>query len=152
LSFPIQWNVTLTILKELCSGFLRNRNRERECAENQQKILDIKTPNLMQEVKNLSGGNQQKVVLAKWLASNCKILVLDEPTRGIDVGAKLEIYNIMNDLASKGIAIVMISSEMDELLGMADRITVLCEGVQMGDLDRAGFSREKVLQLASGNG
>jgi ABC-type sugar transport system ATPase subunit len=106
----------------------------------------------MQEVKNLSGGNQQKVVLAKWLASNCKILVLDEPTRGIDVGAKLEIYNIMNDLASKGIAIVMISSEMDELLGMADRITVLCEGVQMGDLDRAGFSREKVLQLASGNG
>jgi ribose transport system ATP-binding protein len=152
LSFPIQWNVTLTILKELCTGFLRNQNREKECAEKQQKILNIKTPNLLQEVKNLSGGNQQKVVLAKWLASNCKILVFDEPTRGIDVGAKLEIYNIMNDLASKGIAIVMISSEMDELLGMADRITVLCEGDQTGDLNRADFSREKVLQLASGNG
>jgi ribose transport system ATP-binding protein len=152
LSFPIQWNVTLTILKELCTGFLRNQNREKECAENQKKILNIKTPNLLQEVSSLSGGNQQKVVLAKWLARNCKILVFDEPTRGIDVGAKLEIYNIMNDLASKGIAIVMISSEMDELLGMADRITVLCEGDQMGDLDRSDFSREKVLQLASGNG
>jgi ribose transport system ATP-binding protein len=152
LSFPIQWNVTLTVLKKLCTGFLRNQNREKECAENQRKILNIKTPNLLQEVKNLSGGNQQKVVLAKWLAGNCKILVFDEPTRGIDVGAKLEIYNIMNDLASRGIAIVMISSEMDELLGMADRITVLCEGDQIGDLDRADFSREKVLQLASGNG
>jgi ABC-type sugar transport system ATPase subunit len=152
LTFPIQWNVTLTILKELCAGLLRNQNREKECADNQRKILNIKTTDLLQEVKNLSGGNQQKVVLAKWLASNCEILILDEPTRGIDVGAKLEIYNIMNDLVSKGIAIVMISSEMDELLGMADRITVLCEGDQMGDLGRANFSREKVLQLASGNG
>jgi ribose transport system ATP-binding protein len=151
LSFPIQWNVTLAVLKDLCNGVLRNNDKEKDCTENQKNILNIKTPNLLQEVSNLSGGNQQKVVLAKWLACDCKVLILDEPTRGIDVGAKLEIYNIMNKLAAKGIAVVMISSEMDELLGMADRIVVLCEGNQMGVLDRNDFSREKILQLASGN-
>jgi ribose transport system ATP-binding protein len=151
LEFPIIWNVTLAILQQLSNGLLRDQKQEVRCAENQKKSLNIKTPSLFQEVKNLSGGNQQKVVLAKWLASNCKILILDEPTRGVDVGAKWELYNIMNNLVSKGIAIIMISSEMEELLGMADRITVLCEGKQMGTIDRREFSREKILQLASGN-
>jgi ABC-type sugar transport system ATPase subunit len=151
LSFPIQWNITLAILKELCNGILRRNNKEQDCASNQKSRLNIKTPNLMQEVNSLSGGNQQKVVLAKWLAAQCKVLILDEPTRGIDVGAKLEIYNIMNNLAARGIGIIMISSEMDELLGMTDRITVLCEGEQTGFLERNDFSREKVLLLASGN-
>jgi ribose transport system ATP-binding protein len=150
LGFPVLWNVTLPILKELSMGFLQNAIKEKICAEDQQKRLNIKTPSLSQEVKNLSGGNQQKVVLAKWLASGCRILILDEPTRGVDVGAKYEIYTIMNDLASHGIGIIMISSEMDELLGLADRITVLCEGTQTGSLDSGEFSREKVLQLASG--
>jgi ABC-type sugar transport system ATPase subunit len=151
LEFPIQWNVTLAILKSLSRGLLQSRKQENLCADKQREALNIKTPNLMQEVKNLSGGNQQKVVLAKWLARDCKILILDEPTRGVDVGAKLEIYNIMNDLARRGIAIIMISSEMDELLGMADRLTVLCEGRQTGSLDKQDFSRERVLQFASGN-
>jgi ABC-type sugar transport system ATPase subunit len=150
--FPIQWNITLTVLKKLSTGIIRNQNKEKDCAEKQKNALNIKAPSLMQETNSLSGGNQQKVVLAKWLASDCRILILDEPTRGIDVGAKLEIYNIMNELADKGIAIVMISSEMTELLGMADRLIVLCEGKQMGDLDRQDFQRERVLQLASGNG
>jgi ribose transport system ATP-binding protein len=150
LGFPILWNVTLPILKDLSMGLLQNTAKEKDCAENQQKRLNIKTPTLSQEVMNLSGGNQQKVVLAKWLASGCRILILDEPTRGVDVGAKYEIYTIMNDLADHGIAIVMISSEMDELLGLADRITVLCEGTQTGSLNHEDFSREKVLQLASG--
>jgi ribose transport system ATP-binding protein len=150
LGFPIVWNVTLPMLKDLSMGLTQNTTKEKDCTEKQQKRLNIKTPTLSQEVKNLSGGNQQKVVLAKWLASGCRILILDEPTRGVDVGAKYEIYTIMNDLAGHGIAIVMISSEMDELLGLADRITVLCEGVQTGSLDRKDFSREKVLHLASG--
>jgi ribose transport system ATP-binding protein len=151
LEFPVIWNITLAILRELSNGLLRDQKQEESCAENQKRMLNIKTPSLFQEVKNLSGGNQQKVVLAKWLASKCKILILDEPTRGIDVGAKWELYNIMNDLAARGIAIIMISSEMEELLGMADRITVLCEGKQTGMLDRRDFSRERILQMASGN-
>jgi ABC-type sugar transport system ATPase subunit len=151
LEFPIQWNVTLTILKSLSQGLLQSQKKENLCADKQREALDIKTPNLFQQVKNLSGGNQQKVVLAKWLAGDCTILILDEPTRGVDVGAKMEIYTIMNDLARRGIAIIMISSEMDELLGMADRLTVLCEGRQTGNLKKPEFSRERVLQLASGN-
>jgi ribose transport system ATP-binding protein len=151
LEFSILWNITLTILQSLSAGLLQSKEKERSCASEQKDALNIKTPNLLQEVKNLSGGNQQKVVLAKMLASNCKILILDEPTRGVDVGAKLEIYHIMNDLAAKGIAIIMISSEMDELLGMADRMIVLCEGRHTGSLDRQDFSRERVLQFASGN-
>jgi ribose transport system ATP-binding protein len=151
LEFPLHWNITLTILKKLSRGLLQRREKEQSCAEEQRVKLNIKTPGIFQEVKNLSGGNQQKVVLAKWLAGDCGILILDEPTRGVDVGAKWEIYTIMNQLAGRGIAIVMISSEMEEILGMADRITVLCEGRQTGNLERNEFNPEKVLKLASGN-
>ncbi len=99
---------------------------------------------------NLSGGNQQKVVLAKSLAAESDILIFDEPTRGIDVGAKQEIYNLMCELANNGIAIIMISSDMEELLGMSDRIIVLCEGRLAGEVKREQFSQDYILDLASG--
>ena len=112
--------------------------------------MNIRTPSLEQRVLNLSGGNQQKVVLAKWLASNPKVLILDEPTRGIDVGAKAEVYEIMNDLVQQGIGIIMISSEMPEILAISDRILVMYEGRIMGELTRANATQERIMTLASG--
>ena len=119
-------------------------------AEKYIKELSIKTPSMEQLTRNLSGGNQQKVVLAKSLASNSDIIIFDEPTRGIDVGAKKEIYVLMNELAKKGMAIIMISSEMQELLGMSDRIIVMHEGEMMGELKKEDATQEKILELASG--
>ncbi len=113
--------------------------------------LNIRTPNLAQRVMYLSGGNQQKVVLAKWLASEPKVLILDEPTRGIDVGAKAEVHAIMSDLARQGIGIIMISSEMPEILAMSDRIVVMCEGRVAGILDRSEATQERIMALASGH-
>jgi ABC-type sugar transport system ATPase subunit len=112
-------------------------------------MLNIRTPELEQKVMNLSGGNQQKVVLAKWLASGPKVLILDEPTRGIDVGAKAEVYAIMNELANQGIGIIMISSEMPEILAMSDRILVMCEGRISGELTRADATQERIMECAS---
>ena len=112
--------------------------------------LQIKTPSPEQTVKNLSGGNQQKIVLAKSLAGESKVMIFDEPTRGIDVGAKYEIYQLINRLAQNGMAILMISSEMPELLGMADRILVMHEGRITGELARGEATQEKILSLASG--
>jgi ABC-type sugar transport system ATPase subunit len=112
--------------------------------------LAIKTPSIEQKVNNLSGGNQQKVVLAKWLLTQPAILILDEPTRGIDVGAKFEIYNIMNELVEHGVAIVMISSELPEVLGMSDRILVLHEGRLTGDLPWQEATQEKCMYYATG--
>jgi ABC-type sugar transport system ATPase subunit len=111
--------------------------------------LRIKAPGLRQTAKNLSGGNQQKVVLAKWLATNPEIIIFDEPTRGIDVGAKHEIYQIMSELARSGKALVMISSEMAELIGMSDRIAVLCGGRLTGVLSRGEFDQERIMRYAS---
>ena len=108
----------------------------------------MRTPSVEQKVGNLSGGNQQKVILAKWLQIPLKLLILDEPTRGIDVGAKREIYQIMNELAARGVAILMISSELPEVLGMADRIVVIRDGRVAGALDRAEATQEKVGALA----
>jgi ABC-type sugar transport system ATPase subunit len=102
-------------------------------------------------VRNLSGGNQQKVVIGKWLTADTDVLIFDEPTRGIDVGAKQEIYNLMCKLANDGLAIIMISSDMEELLGMSDRIIVLCEGRMAGEVARAEFSQNYILDLASGS-
>lgn len=111
--------------------------------------LNIKTPTIDQLVRNLSGGNQQKVVLAKWLIRNSDILIFDEPTRGIDVGAKSEIYSLMNELASRGKSIIMISSELPEVLRMSDRIIVMCEGRITGELDIADASQQKIMQYAT---
>ena len=112
--------------------------------------MQIKTPSLGQFVGRLSGGNQQKVVLAKWLLTESNLLIFDEPTRGIDVGAKEEIYALMRRLSDRGAAIIMISSEMPELLGMSDRILVLAKGRVAGELSKDQFDQERVLRLASG--
>ena len=111
--------------------------------------LTIRTPSLDQVLRNLSGGNQQKVVIAKWLIRNSDILIFDEPTRGIDVGAKSEIYSLMNDLTKQGKSIIMISSELPEILRMSDRIVVMCEGRVTGELDIAEASQEEIMKYAT---
>ena len=114
------------------------------------RSLRIKTPTATQTVGLLSGGNQQKVVFGKWLARGPKVLILDEPTRGVDVGSKAEIYALMDQLAGAGVAILMISSDLEEVLGMSDRVLVLHEGRLAGELPRAGLSEEAVMHLATG--
>ena len=126
-----------------------NFKEENKCVDKYKDALRIKTPSINQLVGNLSGGNQQKVAVAKWLASESKILILDEPTRGIDVGAKQEIYELINRLTDEGLAIIMISSEMEEIMGMSDRIIVLYEGVQQGEIEREYFSQEAIMEKAS---
>jgi putative multiple sugar transport system ATP-binding protein len=140
-------NTTLANLDGVSDKLVIDENREREVAENYRQSLQIRTPSVFQKVVNLSGGNQQKVVLSKWLFANPKVLILDEPTRGIDVGAKFEIYTIINELAQQGKSVVMISSEMPELLGMCDRIYVMNEGAFAGELDGAEASQEKIMSL-----
>ena len=130
-------------------GFVSG-SQEKKMVEKYFKDLKVVAPDMNKVCKFLSGGNQQKVVLAKWLASECKILFLDEPTRGIDVGAKYEIYLLMDKLVQEGVSIVMISSEMPELMGMADRILVMHEGTITGELHAQEFSEENVMKLASG--
>ena len=111
--------------------------------------MGIKTPSLKQKVRNLSGGNQQKVILGRWLGANPEILIFDEPTRGIDVGAKAEIYKLMTQLVEEGKSIIMISSDMSELLGMSDRLVILAKGRYTGTLDASEFSQETVLKYSS---
>ena len=146
----IAFNISLSALKRICNGLLINRKKEADLVDTYSHRLRIKAPSMKQEVKNLSGGNQQKVVLAKALAANPKILIFDEPTRGIDVGAKQEIYQLMNELAQQGKAIIMISSELEELMGMSDRIGVIYEGCFAGELERSEFSQKLIIGLASG--
>lgn len=151
LEFPIYWNIALTVLKKISQLTVVDRKKEKNLAEDYREKLQIRTPSVYQLAKNLSGGNQQKVAIAKTLATNANILIFDEPTRGIDVGAKQEIYKLMNDLVAQGKSIIMISSEMDELLGMSDRIIVLSEGHMAGCLSRETFSKTEILDLASGS-
>jgi putative multiple sugar transport system ATP-binding protein len=124
-----------------------DKRREVQVAERYRDQLAIRTPGVQQKVVNLSGGNQQKVVLSKWLFTNPQVLILDEPTRGIDVGAKFEIYTIMKDLAEQGRGILMISSEMPELLGMCDRIYVMNEGRILGELSRDEANQERIMSM-----
>lgn len=151
LGMSIRWNETVSILKRLSNFLVINRTAEKNTVKNLSDSLMIKMPSIEQLVGNLSGGNQQKVAIAKWLASKSKILIFDEPTRGIDVGAKHEIYQLINSLADEGIAIIIISSEMEEILGMTDRLMVLSEGKVAGFLEKEEFSQAKVLSLASGD-
>jgi ABC-type sugar transport system ATPase subunit len=151
LPMSIRSNISLPIVKRLSRYGFMDFKSEQEYAKEQFEALRIKAPSLGQMVKNLSGGNQQKVVVAKWLASKCRILILDEPTRGVDVGAKQDLYTLINKMAEQGIAILLISTEMEELLGLSDRLVVLCEGTMTGVIEREDFSQEKVLTLASGN-
>ena len=135
--------------KVYTDGLFLNNKKRQEDAVQYVKAFEIKTPDIKAEIQNLSGGNQQKAVLARWMLLTPQILILDEPTRGIDVGAKYEIYSLMEQMAQEGKAVIMISSEMPELLGMSDRIAVMCEGHLSGILDGADATDEKVMFLAS---
>ena len=143
-------NITLPSLKRFSVMNLISRPRERKTANEQITSLQIKTPNAETRVVNLSGGNQQKVVLGKWLSMDPKVMILDEPTRGIDVGAKAEIYRLMRELAARGTVILMISSDMEEVLHVSDRVAVMHEGEITGVLDRADCTEENIMQLAVG--
>ena len=149
LTKSIEWNISITNIHELTTNRMLDSKKIHAQAEDYQKKMKIKTPSLDQLVQNLSGGNQQKVVLAKVLAANTEIVIFDEPTRGIDIGARTEIYELMNQLVEDGKSIIMVSSDMEELLGMSDRILVLSEGKITGELDRSEFSQEKILSFAS---
>ena len=142
-------NTTMADLDEFSNGPFIDKKKEKEIAQKYVESLATKTPSVDQLVVNLSGGNQQKVVIAKWLTRNCDILIFDEPTRGIDVGAKNEIYKLMNQLASEGKAIIMISSEMTEILRMSDRIVVMCEGKKTGELDISEATQENIRNWAT---
>ena len=142
-------NSTLATLKEYMAGLFINKSTERAVTLQYIKELDTKTPGPDQLVVNLSGGNQQKVVIAKWLVRNCDILIFDEPTRGIDVGAKNEIYKLMNRLAAEGKSIIMISSEMTEILRMSDRIIVMCEGKKTGEIPIEEATQEAIMDKAT---
>ena len=150
LRMPISKNITLPILKRISHLGVVDTKKEAEVVKKQIGDMSIRTPSPEQLAGNLSGGNQQKVVLGKWLASNSKILILDEPTRGIDVGAKQEIYKLINKLAEEGLAVIVISSEMEEVLGLTDRMLILYEGQFMAELKKEDYSQERVLQFASG--
>ena len=142
---PISRNITLANLEGVSAGGVLNKAEEQQVAERYREAMRIRTPGVHQKVMNLSGGNQQKVVLSKWLFADPQVLILDEPTRGIDVGAKFEIYNIMNELVAQGRGVVMISSEMPELLGMCDRIYVMNEGRIVGELAARDASQERIM-------
>lgn len=152
LKMSVKANTSIAALDSVADGWFINRERETELTEEYIDKLQVKTPSHEQKVMNLSGGNQQKVVIAKWLATNPTVLILDEPTRGIDVGAKKEIHALMSEMAVSGVAIVMISSELPEILGMSDRIYVMHEGRLKGELDRAEASQELIMQMAVSQG
>ena len=142
-------NTTMATLEKFMSGPFIDKKKENKIAQEYVEQLATKTPGTDQLVVNLSGGNQQKVVIAKWLTRDCDILIFDEPTRGIDVGAKNEIYKLMNQLAAEGKAIIMIPSEMTEILRMSDRIVVMCEGKKTGELDISEATQENIMNMAT---
>lgn len=150
IGLSVKQNITLTLLKWITKFNVIKGKSEKELVTSFIKSLKISTPGMDAKVMNLSGGNQQKVVLAKWLARKCKIIILDEPTRGIDVGAKVEIYNLMRELANEGAAIIMISSELPEVLGMSDRIAIMRNGNIVGELSHNDATEEKILEYAMG--
>ncbi|MCG8570445.1 MAG: sugar ABC transporter ATP-binding protein [Spirochaetes bacterium] len=150
LGLSVKFNITISSLKKILKrGMISNKSEKSEVDKYIQQF-NIKTPSAVQKIKNLSGGNQQKVVISKWLLSNPQVLILDEPTRGIDVGAKIEIYQLMNDLKEQGVAIIFISSEMPELLGVSDRILVMHNGSITGEFTHGEATQEKLSRCAFG--
>ncbi len=149
LGLSIKNNINMPIYTRISKATVIDTKKENDIAIKYKNEISIKAPNLNQLVKNLSGGNQQKVILAKWLAADADLLIFDEPTRGIDVGAKQEIYTLINRLVEQGKAVLMISSEMEELMGMSDRIIVLSEGQISGELKKEDYDQEKIMRLAS---
>lgn len=150
LSQTILENIALPNMDLFSSFFRLNRLKELQMCEEYAKQLTIKTPSLHAKVDSLSGGNQQKVVISKWLMKKPVVLILDDPTRGIDVGAKYEIYKLINRLAEQGVAIILISSEMEEVLGMSDRIIVMHEGQNMGSVEASEATQELIMRMATG--
>lgn len=146
----VGFNISICILERISKFFVVDQKSEEEKQQEMVNRLRIKLPHIGVLAKTLSGGNQQKVVLAKWLLADANVLIFDEPTRGIDVGAKQEIYQLMNELTEKGMAIIMVSSDMEELMGVPDRMIVLHEGNCTGELRREEFSQVEILKLASG--
>lgn len=144
----LKFNLTLKVLDEFIHGVAVDAGRERAIASKGFRDLSVKAPGLDTPIASLSGGNQQKVIIASWLAAGPKVLILDEPTRGIDVGAKSEIYTIMNELAKQGVTILMVSSDLPEVLNMSDRIVVMCEGTVTKILDHTEATQEKIMQHA----
>ncbi|MDD7050185.1 MAG: ATP-binding cassette domain-containing protein, partial [Lachnospiraceae bacterium] len=144
----IKYNISIANLEELQEGISLNENEEINIANSFKNSINIKAPSIMQKVVNLSGGNQQKVQLAKWMFVKPKVLILDEPTRGIDVGAKYEIYTLMNKLVEEGMSIIMISSELPEVLGMSDRLYVMSAGKIAGELTAEEADENKVMAMA----
>ena len=142
-------NSTMATMENFMKGIFIDKKKEKDVAQEYVEALKTKTPSVDQLVVNLSGGNQQKVVIAKWLVRNCDILIFDEPTRGIDVGAKSEIYHLMNELVAEGKSIIMISSEMTEILRMSDRIVVMCEGRKSGELGIEEATQERIMHAAT---
>jgi putative multiple sugar transport system ATP-binding protein len=145
----VKRNTTLANLQEIARRYVIDENAEIKVANEYRDSINIKTPSIMQKVKNLSGGNQQKVSLAKWLFVKPDILILDEPTRGIDVGAKFEIYTIMNRLVEQGMSIIMLSSELPEVLGMSDRVYAVSQGKITGELPIEEANQENIMHLAT---
>lgn len=150
LDLDVNFNTVLANLKSYSKGMVVNDKLCKKITDEKVLDLKVKTPSISQKTKFLSGGNQQKVLIGRWLCKDTKILIFDEPTRGIDVGAKFEVYTLMKELAEKGVAIIMISSELPEILGMSDRVLVMHEGSKTGELSIEEANQEKIMQLASG--
>ena len=149
LGHSVKNNINISVLRRLKNRIFLSKKKEIANAQAYVKKLNIKTPDIIREIKNLSGGNQQKTIIARWLAVNAKVLILDEPTHGIDVGAKAEIYQIINDMAKSGVGIILISSELPELLALCNRIAVMRKGTISAVIDRSEFSQEKIMKFAS---
>lgn len=145
----VKFNMTIEVLKEFFNGILYDGGKEKQITGQYIEMMHTKTPSQEQVIRNLSGGNQQKVMIGRWLATKPEILILDEPTRGVDVGAKAEIYSIMNELVKQGLAIIMISSELPEILNMSDRIYVMAHGVTKGCLEHEEATQESVMRYAA---
>ena len=151
LNLSVTWNLTMAVLERISKAMVIDKNKEKKIVADYKDVLKIKMRTAEQNVSTLSGGNQQKVVLSKWLASEPKLIILDEPTRGIDVGTKKEIYTLINRLADEGMGVIVISSEMDEMIGLSDRMIILAEGEITGRLEKEEFNKQRILEYASGN-
>ncbi len=149
MNMSIRENISVSSLGKMMNGMFINKQKEITSSQKQFDQLKVKAPSIETSVESLSGGNRQKVVLARWLETNSNILIFDEPTAGIDVGVKFEIYNLINNLAEEGKGIIVISSELPELIGITDRILVMCEGRITGELSHEQADQEKILNLAT---
>ena len=140
----------ISILSRITRWTFINRSKTDQIARDYVDRLEIRTPSLRQKIRNLSGGNQQKVIIARWLTLNPRVLILDEPTRGVDVGAKVEIHMLMSRLAEQGVGVLMISSDLPEVLGVSDRIIVMHEGLAVGEFSRSEATQDKIMHVATG--